>query len=131
MITSQKVEWITFLTTNITTFGENVYPEFTDRPRNADPFCVVEVIVLSSEPMLTGTMYFGFARLTFVASDPKTLDYTLLDKFGDELELKYTNFTTLTISGINNVAKVEKYAAEKENLLKREVDIGMSWYKAH
>lgn len=131
MITPQKVEWITFLTTNITTFGENVYPEFTDRDRNAEPFCVVEVIVLSSEPMITGTMYFGFARLTFVASDPKMLDHTLIDKFGDELELKYQNFVQLTVTGINNVSKVEKYTPEKENLLKREVDVGMSWYKAH
>lgn len=131
MISPQKEEWIRFLTTNITAFGENVYPEFTDLLRNADPFCVVEVIVLSSERMLTGTMYFGVTRLTFVASDPLTLDHTLLDKFGDELELKYDTFTTLTINGITNVAKVEKYTAEKENLLKREVDIGMSWYKAH
>ena len=131
MITPQKTEWITFLTTNVTAFGSNVYPEFTDCERNADPFCVVEIIVFSSEPMITGTMRFGVARITFVASDPYTLDYTLLDKFEEELILKSEQFTTFTYLGIRNVSKVEKYAVEKENLLKREVDIGMTWYIAH
>jgi hypothetical protein len=128
ILTPQKIEWINFITTNITALGSNVYPAFSDIEQNADTFCVVEVNVLSHEKMESGSMYSGYVRLTFVAPTPKVLDHTLIDKFGDELELKYRQFIKQTVMGIKNISPTEKYKPEIENMLKREVDVGVKWY---
>lgn len=129
MLTPQKIEWINFAATNVTEFGSNVYPEFSDVERNANVFCVVEVYVLGSERMITGTMYHGYVRLTFVGPDPRTLD-PLIDKLGNALELKGDQFVNLTYGGVNNVSKPEKYSEEKEDLIKREIDLAMTWYRS-
>lgn len=128
MLTPQKVEWIEFITTNVTFLGNNVYPSYAEVNRTSDIFCIVEVFILESEPMITGTAYSGFARLTFVAPDPKTLDHELLDTFGDVLEIKHDQFVTLQFGGVANVSDTEPYIPEKEYLIKREVDIRMTWY---
>lgn len=128
MLSPQKVEWIEFITTNVTYLGSNVYPSYAEVERTSDNFCIVELFVLESEPMLTGTAYSGYVRLTFVSTDPKSLDHDIIDTFGDALEIKIGQFTTLQCGGVANVSETEPYIPEKEYLLKREVDIYMTWY---
>ena len=129
MIPVQKTEWINFLKTNITTLGSNVYPEFTDDPRTVEPFCTVEIEVFDSEQMDTGEMKYGFAHLMFVSSDTYTLDKLLLDKLDDELTVKKEQFVSFCYGGILDVTETKEYKPGIEGLLKREVDIGMSWNK--
>ena len=131
MISPQVTEWATFISTNMTVFGSNVYPEFTEIERNADIFCTIDLEVLDDEEMDSGKMYFGYVRLTFVAPDPLTLDQSLVDKLDYELSLKSKQFTTFTYGGVGNVSKTTKYKPDIDNLLKREVDIRMSWYIAN
>lgn len=128
MLSPQIVEWNTFVATNVTTLGSNVAASYSDIDQNALSFAIVEVEVLDNEKGTTGSMYFGFARITFVASDNYTLNKLLVDAFGDALELKYTQFVTFTCGGVKNITKVERYSPENESLLKREVDVQMTWY---
>jgi len=128
MIEPQVTEWVTFITTNMTIFGSNVYPEYTNIDRNVNIFCTVELNVIDEDKMDTGNMFFGFVRLTFVADDKLVLDKDLLDKLDYELSLKSSQFTTFIYGGFGFVSKTEKYKPDIDNLLKREVDINMSWY---
>jgi hypothetical protein len=128
MLSPQIVEWNTFVAENVPTLGSNVAASYADIDQNALTFAIVELEIYNKDRGVSGDMYFGFARITFVASDSYTLDKLLVDVFGDALELKDKQFVTFTCGGVSNVTKTEKYAPENETLIKREVDIQMSWY---
>lgn len=125
MIEDIKRAAATFIEARVTALDDRVSSTFPESTR-AIPWCVVDVVASKSNPLFEGGIQTGLMRITVVDSKTRTLDQLFDDVYEAFIKYGYT-ITAFNYSGIESTSPLMPAMIEKDEIYKREMDVGIAW----
>jgi hypothetical protein len=115
----------TFIEAQVTSMSGKVSATFPEDFREV-PCAVIDVISSRSNPLGEGGLQTGLARITIVDSNSRTLDQLFDDIHIAFIKYGYT-ITDFQYRGVFATTPMMKAFLEKDEALKREMDIDIAW----
>lgn len=114
-----------FIEAQVTSTSGKVSATFPEDFREV-PCVVIDVVSSRSKPLGEGGLQTGLARITIVDSKARTLDQLFDDIYIAFVKSGYT-ITDFEYRGVFAVSPMMKAFLEKDEALKREMDIEIAW----